>query len=231
MAYTGRGSMQVFKTLALALMTWLAAGSTALADVQLTIHDGLVSLNARDATVRDILAEWERVGQTKILNRERVPGGPVTLQLTDTPEEQALEILLRPFSGYMAAPRRTFSGTASRFDRILVMPTAAAPRPAALPAAQPQPPRFVPPTPVDDQAGDPAFRIPAQPGPAQRPPIFNTFPSPENPQPEPGAAPIAAPPSAVTSTPTAPPGVAVPGIIVQPPPQPGQQVAPPPQRP
>jgi len=32
--------------------------------LQLTIQDGRVSLIAKDATVRQILAEWARIGQT-----------------------------------------------------------------------------------------------------------------------------------------------------------------------
>ena len=49
---------------------------------------------AKDATVRQILAEWARVGQTKIVNVERIPGGPLTLELNNVPEAQALDILL-----------------------------------------------------------------------------------------------------------------------------------------
>src|SRR2546427_5705194 len=108
----------------------LAASLTASADVRLTIQDGRVSLVAKDATLRQILAEWARVGQTKIVNADRVPGGPVSLQLTDVPEDQAIEILLRSVSGYVAAPRPTIIDHASRFDRILVMPTSSAPRAA-----------------------------------------------------------------------------------------------------
>ena len=70
-----------------AVLTAVAAS----ADVQLTMQDGRVSLVAKDATVRQILAEWARVGQTKIVNMERVPGGPMTLELTNVPEAQALE--------------------------------------------------------------------------------------------------------------------------------------------
>ena len=83
--------MSIFKTLALASVTWLAAGSTAFADVQLTIRNGQVSLVAKDATVRQILTEWARVGQTKIVNVERSPGGPITLELKDVPEQEALK--------------------------------------------------------------------------------------------------------------------------------------------
>src|SRR5262245_64876910 len=115
---------------AVALMLVFAA-ATASAQVQLTIRNGRVTIVAKDATVRQILAEWARVGQTRIVNAERVPGGPVTLQLTNVPEEQALETLLRPLSGYVAAPRASDAANLSRFERILVMPTVAPPPPAA----------------------------------------------------------------------------------------------------
>ena len=73
--YWKKSKMSFFKILALGSVTWLAAGSTAFADVQLIIRNGQVSLVAKDATVRQILTEWARVGQTKIVNVERIPGG------------------------------------------------------------------------------------------------------------------------------------------------------------
>ena len=121
----------LLKTLAFAIVC-LAFGSAASAEVHLTIQDGRVSLVAKDATLRQILAEWARVGQTRIVNGDRVPGGPVTLQLTNVSEEQALDTLLRSLTGYVAAPRPTMAANLSRFDRIVVMPTIAA---AAVPAA------------------------------------------------------------------------------------------------
>ena len=94
---------------------------------------------ATDATVRQILAEWARVGQTKIVNVERIPGGPMTLELTDVPEQDALDILLRSVSGYIAAPRPVAVASLSRYDRILVLPTAGHARP---PASASPPPVF-----------------------------------------------------------------------------------------
>ena len=93
------------KTVTISVVAWLFAVTTASADVQLTIQNGRVSLVAKDATVRQILTEWARVGDTKIVNIERVPGGPVTLELTNVPEAQALDVVLRSLSGYIAAPR------------------------------------------------------------------------------------------------------------------------------
>src|SRR3954465_14728760 len=113
----------------IAVAVFIAAASTASAEVRLTMQNGRVSLVARDATVRQILAEWARVGDTKIVNMERVPGGPVTLEFTNVPEAQALEVLLRPLSGYITAPRPVETANLSRFDRIILMPTLASARP------------------------------------------------------------------------------------------------------
>src|SRR5205809_4087804 len=118
--------MKIIKALAVAVLALgfgFLSSSTARAEVQLTIQNGRVSLVAKDATLRQILAEWARVGQTKIVNGDRVPGGPVTLQLTNVSEEQALDTLLRSLTGYVAAPRPMIAANLSRFDRIVVMPT------------------------------------------------------------------------------------------------------------
>jgi hypothetical protein len=170
--------MRIGKIAAAALVL-LATASTALAQVQLSIRDGRVTLVAKDATVRQILAEWARVGQTRIINGERMPGGPITMQLTDVPEEQALDLLLRSVSGYVAAPRPAVVGTLSRYDRILVMPTAAAARQPLVASASVSPVAQRPgvaPSPDaadDDPVRDniPATTVVAPP----RGPVFTTF--------------------------------------------------------
>ena len=107
----------------------------AFADLRLTLKDGRVSISAKDVTVRQILTEWMRVGQTNIVNVDRIPGGPVTLELQNVTETQALDVLLRPLSGYIAAPRAVAAANLSDFDRIIVMPTLATARPALAPSA------------------------------------------------------------------------------------------------
>jgi hypothetical protein len=188
--------------------------------VQLSIANGRVTLVARDATVRQILTEWARVGQTNILNVERIPGGPVTIELTNVSEDEALDVLLRSVAGYVTAPRSSAVATLSRYDRILVMPTTSTPpRAAAAPAAaRPQP--LLPP-PTDDPADDPA---PAIGGVPARGPVFTAFPQPQIVTPD--GAPAGGGPGQPANTPQpASPagGVAVPGMIVPPPAQPGQQ--------
>lgn len=248
-----------------AALWWLVAAAPAQAAVALTIQDGRVTLNATAATVREILAEWAQVGQTKIVNGDKVAGGPVTLQLVGVPEEVALEIILRSVSGYLAAPRPTSIANASRFDRIFIMPTSTPPRAVAPPAAAFSPPTFNPPLqqpPFIPPPQQPPFNPQAQPPfnpQAQQPqdgddgdgadegsrnapgnrrgPIFNAFPQPQFVPPgQPGAAgrqiapagPVPFPMPANSAI-----GVAVPGMIVQPPQQPARpgQIAPAGQRP
>src|SRR5438132_9825813 len=127
------------KTMFFGVIAWVLASSAAFAEVHVTMQDGRVSLVAKDATVRQILTEWARVGQTKIVNVERIPGGPITLELRNVPEQEALDVLLRSVSGYMAAPRAAGVANASAFDRIIVMPTSVAPR---APAGGAPPPVF-----------------------------------------------------------------------------------------
>src|SRR2546423_2356281 len=177
--------MNMMKAAALGAVALLLTCSSAFADVQLTLQDGRVSIVARDATVRQILTEWARVGQTKIVNVERIPGAPMTLELSNVPEQQALDLLLRSVSGYMAAARPVAGpANVSQYDRIVVMATpvtlraavaAAPPAGSPMPAAYPQP-NFPQPQIADDDADDerPQANVPP---PTQRGPVFNTFPA------------------------------------------------------
>jgi len=212
-----------------ALVASFAVAAPASADVQITMHDGRVSIVAKDATLRQILAEWAKVGQTKILNGDRVPSGPLTLQLNNVPEAQALDTLLRTVSGYLASPRAEFVSNLSTFDRIAIVPTPAPPMlmPSATAAPPPmfqQPPVFQRPV-MDDQEGAPSQ------------PVFNQFPPPQvanpaqqqSPQPfgvAPAPGPLVLPPAnaappagAYPGGATTPVGSSVPGMIVAPPPQ------------
>ena len=80
---------------------FFAAGTVALAttasagELTVKIVDGKATVIAKDVPVRQILAEWARVGDTKMVNGERIPGGPISLELIDVPEKDALDILLR----------------------------------------------------------------------------------------------------------------------------------------
>ncbi|MFN7916051.1 MAG: hypothetical protein U0Q55_12000 [Vicinamibacterales bacterium] len=217
------------------------------ADVRITIADGKVSISAQNATIRQILTEWARVGQMKIVNAERVSGAPISLELADVPETQALDTVLRSVSGYLAAPRAVPLANASTYDRIYLLPTStgstARPAPPPTPGsgfAQPgftPPPVFTPPVQDDQDDDEPRPQV-VQPGTqppnGPRGPAFTTFPAPQGPQPrqfpqapQQGTPAQPAAPPQPTTTFGAPPaggapfGVSTPGMVVPAPQQQG----------
>jgi hypothetical protein len=100
---------------------------------------GKVNLVAQNASLRAILNEWSRVGGTRLVNPERLSGGPVTLEFVGVPERQALDILLRDVGGYILGPRTTLVTGVSAFDRLVVV-AAAAGRPQPVLAGRGVPP-------------------------------------------------------------------------------------------
>lgn len=150
-------------------------------ELSVKIANGRATVIAKDVPIRQILAEWARVGDTKLVNAEKVVGGPVSLELVDVPEKEALDILLRTAAGYIAAPRPANFAGASQFDRVIILATSRAPaatasapppafgRPAVQPIIQPPP---------DDDDGDPADQGPTPPVMGPNGPIQQTFPGP-----------------------------------------------------
>jgi hypothetical protein len=127
--------------------------------VRLTFKDGLVWLSAKDATAAQILAEWSRVGATRIVNAERISGPPLKLELNGVIEMDALEVLLRTSGGFVAAarvPGASREGVPlSGIEQITLLPVNSrpmVPAPQAVPIPQPDeaPP---PPAPVFDASG------------------------------------------------------------------------------
>ena len=128
------------------------AGSAAAQTVKLEFTGGLVNLNAQNAPIRVVLAEWARLGGTQIVNGNNVIGQPLTLELTGVTERQALEILLRNVPGYILSARPSPGvGGASSFDRVMIMATTTAPRPAGAATFSTPPPRAT----VDADGDDP----------------------------------------------------------------------------
>jgi hypothetical protein len=150
---------------AFAFVGSLAAPAVA-GELKLTMANGRVTLIADQVPVRQILAEWARIGETKIVNGEKIVGAPLTLQLIDMPEGQALDIILRSAAGYMAAPRTAAHPGPSVYDRIMILATS---RP---PAFTPQPtPTFRPPMPQPMQEPVEEQEEPeVVPAPGQEPP-------------------------------------------------------------
>jgi len=151
--------------------------------LRLQITSGRVTLHAQNVPVRTILDEWARLGGAKVINGERIASPPVTLDLENVPERQALDIILRGVSGYMLAARTTGAAGASMYDRIMILPTSVAPRnppPAAAPVFNapqigvPRPPLvrpgIVPGNDGDDEADDDNDGVPlTRPVPIPRP--------------------------------------------------------------
>jgi hypothetical protein len=126
------------------------------ANVQLTMKDGFVTLMVRNVPVREVLKEWARVGQTTIVNADKLTGPPVTLQIVNEPEGRALDILLRSVAGYVAAPRPTPRDDVSYYDRIAILVSSRPPAAVAAPVMAALPP----PAPAHGEAA----AIAAQPG-------------------------------------------------------------------
>ena len=149
----------------LAVVALLAAGATSAAAQGVTLEfqgSGKVRLVAQNVSVSQILAEWSRRGRTTIVNGERVPGPPVTLELENVSEQEALDIVLRSVSGYLVAARETAISGASAYDRIYILPTSSRPTTAA-PSAAPQQALQVPDDSDDDQPPPNAPRGPNTP--------------------------------------------------------------------
>lgn len=118
------------KLLRLFVAVALISGCASLAaagDLKLTISNGRVTLMATDVPLRQILDEWARVGQTTIVNGDKLTGPPLTLQLVDRPEREVLDLLLRSASGYIAAQRQVSLAGASVFDRVMILPVSRGP--------------------------------------------------------------------------------------------------------
>jgi hypothetical protein len=125
----------------LTVLLVLAALPASAQQLTLQINDGLVTMTASAVPVRQVLAEWARVGGTKVVGAERIAGQPLTLTLEKVPEAKALDIILRGAAGYMAVARAVPGSGVSGYDRILVLATSSAPAPSAQTAARP-PGRF-----------------------------------------------------------------------------------------
>ena len=226
------------------LATLLASSllaTNAAAEVRVSMADGMVTVSARDATVHEILVEWARVGRTHIVNVDRVTGPPVSMDLVNVPEAQALDTILRSVSGYLAAARTAPVRNASIYDRIFLLPASTGlPIMKGSESAAPSSSAFVPATfetdddqEIEEDVGRPGMRVVA-PGQLQEPPRRRSGPIREGPQSseldvgtEPTSARRITSPSGVERT-VAPVGAPTPGMLV-PSAQPQPEVRPEPQ--
>ena len=95
--------------------------------LEISFHEGgRVRLIAANVTVREILAEWTRRGGSRIINGDRMPGGPITVAFEDASEREVLDSLLRSAAGYVLAPKLDASAGVSQFGVISILPTSQA---------------------------------------------------------------------------------------------------------
>ncbi len=142
--------------LALAVVLVACAAPTWANGLQLTLKDGRVTLIADNVPARQILEEWAKVGDTRVVNAEKLVGPPLTVRLEGVPEREALEVVLKSAAGFVVAPRPEGEPGSSRFDRILILATSAAPAMPARSASAPgRPAPFVPPPMMGDDQFDP----------------------------------------------------------------------------
>jgi len=92
--------------------------------VQITFEpNGLVTLVANGATLREILTEWSRQGGSTFVNSERLSGGPQTLQYEHQSETVVMSSILRQAAGFVLGPRREGTRGASSFEVVYILPT------------------------------------------------------------------------------------------------------------
>ena len=222
---------QLFRCLVITAVVGAAASPAAAGELKLSLSNGRATLIAQDVPVRQILDEWARVGQTTIVNGDKLTGPALTLQLVDRPEREVLDLILRSASGYIAAQRPINLAAASQFDRVMILPVSRGPvgvvsappnhfrQPPPQPQQMPMPmveddndnpveqPQIMPPG-IGPQNGPTQF--PFQPQPAQPAPITaprpGILPAPPPGQPNPYGPPPGAPGS------TVPPPFGRPGV-------------------
>jgi hypothetical protein len=158
---------------------------------------GLVTLETREATLREILVEWTRQGGSIFVNGDRLAGQPMSLQFTSQPEKDVMASLLRQAAGYVLGPRRAGTIGVSSFEVVYILPTSNPSSSGYTPAPQ------VTYQPQITTVGSPDDEIPPA-GRGTPPPT----PGPPAPGPQPG-------PEYRPATPTGS-GVAVPVIAVPP---------------
>ncbi len=122
----------------------LALSSPRVAQAQelaLAFHEGLITLDARNVSVRHLLDEWARLGNVVVVNAELAGDARVSLHLAEVPEREAIGIVLRSAGGYVAVDRGPHTGGPSVFSQILVLDESHLPAVAAssTPASSPSP--------------------------------------------------------------------------------------------
>jgi hypothetical protein len=99
--------------------------------LDLKFNNGLVTLQAQNVTVRDVLAEWARLCECQVIGAEKITNAPLTMpvQYVNQPEAVIMKSLLNPGSqagavsgGYVFVPRGPGETGASAYASIRIAP-------------------------------------------------------------------------------------------------------------
>jgi hypothetical protein len=134
--------------------------------VQIVFDGGRVTLAAGEAPLGDVLAEWGRVGGTRITGIERLAPVRLTKVVVAADERTVLEELIGSTSGLITKDRAEPRTNASRFESVAIVASPRAPTNSAVrrPAIDPMLPeaRFdyaAPPLGSADDPNSPAARL------------------------------------------------------------------------
>lgn len=104
----------------------LAAGDAAAQKLSLQIEKGLVTLDAQNVTVDEVLARWiDTTGLNVVSKSGQGSDIPVSLHLEGVPERDALRMVLRDLSGYIMGERVDPRTGLVTIDRLMILPQSA----------------------------------------------------------------------------------------------------------
>ena len=142
-----------------AVLGLLVAGDAAAQKLSLRIENGLVTLDAENVTVDEVLARWiDTTGLNVISKSGQGSDVPVSLHLEGVPERDALRAVLRDLSGYIMGERRDPRTGVVTIDRLMILPQSAA---QASPLADARPRRPFTPARAATQLTLPVIEAPA----------------------------------------------------------------------
>jgi hypothetical protein len=106
----------------LVVLALAVAGDAAAQKLSLQIERGLVTLDAEDVSVEEVLARWMRTTGLNIVSK----GGEgsdlrVSLRLEGVTEREALSAVLRDLSGYIIGERRDPATGIVTVDRLMIL--------------------------------------------------------------------------------------------------------------
>jgi len=105
----------------------------------LQFHDGLVTLVARDVTVRAILSQWGRTGRATVVTAKKWKGLRLRCNSSTCRSVTRWRFCCANAGGYLLAARHDFQPGASVFDRIVVVASSARPQFISTDAGSTQP--------------------------------------------------------------------------------------------